>query len=74
MKPFSISQLAAGEPVNAPSDAHAAAYALMNGTDLEMGEFVFRHLVDAVRQGLATEARVDEAVRRSFRVHFELGH
>lgn len=62
-----------GAPVFAKDDTHAAAYALMNGTDLEMGSDLFKHLGDAVAQGLASEARVDQAVRRSFRVLFELG-
>lgn len=62
-----------GTPAFAPDDVHAAAMALMNGTDLEMGENIFKNLDAAIKQGLATEARVDEAVRRSFKVHFDLG-
>lgn len=62
-----------GFPIYAPDDAHASAYALMNGTDLEMGESDFNSLSDAVKQGLATEERINEAVRRSFNIHFDLG-
>mmetsp|Transcript_71243 Transcript_71243/g.170150 ORF Transcript_71243/g.170150 Transcript_71243/m.170150 type:complete len:761 (-) Transcript_71243:129-2411(-) len=62
-----------GPPVNAPDDAHAAAMALMNGTDLEMGDTLFSNLSQAIDMGLATEARLTEAVRRSFQVQFEVG-
>jgi len=62
-----------GPPVNAPTNIHAAAYALMNGTDLEMGDDKFLHLGEAIDQGLATEVRLDEAVRRSFRVLYKVG-
>lgn len=59
--------------MNAPDDAHAAAMALMNGTDLEMGDTLFTSLSQAIDMGLATKQRLEEAVRRSFKVHFELG-
>lgn len=62
-----------GPPVNAPDDATAAAYALMNGTDLEMGDVLFSALGDAVKRGLATAERITEAARRTFKIHFELG-
>lgn len=62
-----------GPPVNAADNEHAAAFALMNGTDIEMGDDLFNSLESAISKGLATAARVDEAVRRSFRLHFELG-
>eukprot|EP00933_Yihiella_yeosuensis_P066171 TRINITY_DN7028_c0_g1_i4.p1 TRINITY_DN7028_c0_g1~~TRINITY_DN7028_c0_g1_i4.p1 ORF type:complete len:798 (-),score=154.29 TRINITY_DN7028_c0_g1_i4:175-2232(-) len=62
-----------GPPVNAKDDAHAAAYALMNGTDLEMGDTQFNSLDIALKQGLISEERLNEAVRRSFKVHFEVG-
>jgi len=42
-----------GPPVNAPDDAHAAAMALMNGTDLEMGDTLFSNLSQAIDMGLA---------------------
>eukprot|EP01062_Namystynia_karyoxenos_P064169 TRINITY_DN5706_c0_g1_i1.p1 TRINITY_DN5706_c0_g1~~TRINITY_DN5706_c0_g1_i1.p1 ORF type:complete len:758 (+),score=216.76 TRINITY_DN5706_c0_g1_i1:105-2378(+) len=55
-----------GPPVHAPSDEHAAAFALNNGTDIEMGSTVFtKHLESAVQKGLATEAAVTAAVRRA---------
>ncbi|CAK9000074.1 unnamed protein product [Durusdinium trenchii] len=62
-----------GPPVNAPDDVHAAAMALMNGTDLEMGDTFFTSLSKAIDLGLATKERLEEAVRRSFKVHFEVG-
>ncbi|CAE7287338.1 BXL2 [Symbiodinium pilosum] len=62
-----------GPPVNAPDDIHAAAMALMNGTDLEMGDTLFSSLSKAIDMGLATDARLTEAVRRSFQVQFEVG-
>ncbi len=40
-----------GAPVFAPDAVHAAAFALMNGTDLEMGESLFTHLSEAIQQG-----------------------
>lgn len=62
-----------GAPVNAPDDMHAAAYTLMNGTDLEMGDDFFQYLDKAIAAGLVTEARLTEAVRRSFKVLFQVG-
>ena len=51
----------------------AAASALRAGTDLDCGSRVYPRLVDAVRQGLVPEARVDTAVRRLFTARFRLG-
>lgn len=65
--------LLTGLPVKAPDEVHAAAFALMNGTDLEMGYHAFKNLPLAIQQGLATEARVDEAARRLFRTLFLVG-
>mmetsp|Transcript_68123 Transcript_68123/g.221823 ORF Transcript_68123/g.221823 Transcript_68123/m.221823 type:complete len:755 (+) Transcript_68123:43-2307(+) len=65
--------LLTGPPLNAPDLETAAAWVLMNGTDLEMGDEQFNFIPAAIQKGLATEARVDEAVRRTFKVHFELG-
>ena len=53
-----------GPPVNAPSPEHAAAWALNNGTDIEMGSDLFpNHLISAVQKGLTTEAAITAAVR-----------
>jgi beta-glucosidase len=60
----------------APDFAHASAAAIKAGTDLECqyGQGVaFPALLDAVKQGLASEADVDRAVKRLFRARFRLG-
>eukprot|EP01065_Artemidia_motanka_P046983 TRINITY_DN7245_c0_g1_i1.p1 TRINITY_DN7245_c0_g1~~TRINITY_DN7245_c0_g1_i1.p1 ORF type:complete len:747 (+),score=212.76 TRINITY_DN7245_c0_g1_i1:53-2293(+) len=63
-----------GAPVNAPSDEHAAAFALNNGTDIEMGSTLFTTaLKGAVRSGLTTEATVTAAVRRAMLHLFKAG-
>eukprot|EP00937_MAST-01D_sp_MAST-1D-sp2_P007217 g7217.t1 len=57
-----------GAPANAPSDAHAAAWTINNGTDLEMGSEIWTHsMADAVQQGLVAEATVERAARRGMR-------
>eukprot|EP01062_Namystynia_karyoxenos_P013270 TRINITY_DN1478_c0_g1_i1.p1 TRINITY_DN1478_c0_g1~~TRINITY_DN1478_c0_g1_i1.p1 ORF type:complete len:869 (+),score=260.55 TRINITY_DN1478_c0_g1_i1:64-2607(+) len=63
-----------GPPVNAPSDEHAAAYAINNGTDLEMGSEVWTsHLESAVAQKLTTAEAVENATKRAFRVLMKAG-
>jgi beta-glucosidase len=52
--------------------AHAAADAVKAGTDLECGS-AYKALVDAVHQGLVTEAELDTALHRMFRARFRLG-
>ncbi len=42
--------------------AHASADAVLHGTDLECGQNIYVKLVDAVKQGLITEAQIDESV------------
>ena len=60
-----------GPPVNAPSDAAAAAYALNNGTDIEMGSSLYRNaLSTAILQGLTREETIDAAVARTQRQLF----
>ncbi len=54
------------------TQAEAAALALGAGTDLNCG-VSFGALVDAVRSGLTTEARVDAAVRRLLTARMRLG-
>ena len=54
-----------GAPVYADSDEKAAAFALNNGTDLEMGSRMYTdHLTLAVHLGLTSEAAVDAAIKR----------
>jgi beta-glucosidase len=56
-----------------PTAPQAAAISVRAGTDLDCGSRVFPTLVDAVRQGLITEAHIDSAVTRLFRARMRLG-
>ena len=56
----------------APTAAAAAALAVKTGTDLDCGR-VYPNLVDAVKQGLITEAEIDTSVKRLFLARFKLG-
>ena len=55
-----------------PTAAAAAALAVKTGTDLDCGR-VYPNLVDAVRQGLITEAQIDTSITRLFVARFKLG-
>jgi beta-glucosidase len=55
-----------------PDAAHAAATAVLAGTDTNCGD-TYKALGDAVKQGLITEAQIDVAVKRLFTARFELG-
>jgi beta-glucosidase len=55
-----------------PTAAAAAALAVKAGTDLDCGR-VYPNLVDAVQQGLITEAQIDTSVKRLFLARFKLG-
>lgn len=55
-----------------PDAGHASAAAVANGTDLECGSN-FESLVDAVRQGLVPEEKINNSVRRLLKARFELG-
>ena len=60
----------------APDFAHASAAAVKAGTDLECGYGkgqAFPALMDAVKQGLITEAEIDRALKRLFTARFRLG-
>ena len=57
---------------------HAAAKAVMNGTDLECGEdwnklWSYPMLKDAVKEGLIPESKLDESVKRLYMIRFRLG-
>ena len=52
--------------------AEAAALAVKSGTDLECGD-TYAALVDAVHQGLITEAQIDTSVSRLFMARMRLG-
>lgn len=56
-----------------PDATSAAVDALIHGTDVECGRTVYATLVDAVRQGLITEAQIDVSLRRLFTIRFRLG-
>jgi len=63
-----------GEPANAPDNATAAAWSLMNGSDVEMGSTVWTtNLKEAVDRKLATEEAVNQAFYRAYRPHFIVG-
>jgi beta-glucosidase len=78
---YVVSDCAAVADVNtghhyAADMAHAAAAAVKAGTDLECGFAggqAFPALVDAVHQGLITEAELDNSLRRLFRARVKLG-
>ena len=55
-----------------PDATHAAANAVLNGTDLECGSD-FGSLPDAVRAGLVAESRIDVSLKRLLKARFELG-
>ena len=55
-----------------PDVASASADAVLSGTDVECGTS-YRSLVDAIAQGLISEADIDVSVRRILRSRFELG-
>ena len=51
----------------------AAAVALQTGTDLDCGNLVYPHLLQAIQDGMVSEATLDETLRRLFRARFRLG-
>ncbi len=56
----------------APDMPHAAAVSVKTGTDLSCGK-EYAALIEAVHQGLITEAEIDQAVKRLFTARFRLG-
>jgi len=55
-----------------PDAVHAAANAVLNGTDLECGSD-FSNLPDAVKSGLVDESRINVSLKRLLKARFELG-
>ena len=55
-----------------PTAAAAAARGVKSGTDLDCGR-VYPNLVDAVKEGLITEAEIDTSLKRLFTARFRLG-
>jgi beta-glucosidase len=59
-----------------PDMAHAAAAAVLAGTDVECGYGkgqAYPALIDAVKQGLISEAQIDVSLYRLFNARFRLG-
>jgi len=56
-----------------PTAPAAAALGIKTGTDLDCGRVVYPSLVDAVKQGLVSEAEVDVSLKRLFTARFKLG-
>jgi beta-glucosidase len=56
-----------------PNAVAAAADAVMHGTDVECGKQAYKTLVDAVKDGLISEAQIDISVKRLFTTRFRLG-
>jgi beta-glucosidase len=54
------------------SAEEASALAVKRGTDLECGDS-YKSLVNAVKQGLVSEAEIDRALKRLFEARFRLG-
>ena len=55
-----------------PDSAHAAADALLHGTDTNCGQ-TYKSLLDAVHEGLISEADIDVSLRRLFVARMKLG-
>ncbi len=55
-----------------PTAEAGVAAAVKAGTDLDCG-VEYQHLVPAVKQGLLSEAAIDQAVKRLFTARFQLG-
>jgi len=45
----------------------------MHGTDIECGTSVYYTLMNAVKQGLISEAQIDVSLRRLFMIRYRLG-
>ncbi|GHV64623.1 glycosyl hydrolase [Bacteroidia bacterium] len=56
-----------------PDAAHAAADAVVHGTDIDCGREAYKALVDAVKIGLITEDQIDVSLKRLFTIRFRLG-
>ncbi|WP_017730211.1 glycoside hydrolase family 3 N-terminal domain-containing protein [Nafulsella turpanensis] len=56
-----------------PGPVEAAALALKSGVNLNCGSVYYPHLVEAVKQGLVSEAEVDEKLATLLKTRFRLG-
>jgi len=51
----------------------ASADAVFHGTDIECGNYAYKTLVQAVKDGKITEQQIDVSVKRLFMIRFRLG-
>ena len=56
-----------------PDAAHAAADAVLHGTDLDCGREAYYSLLKAVEDGLITEEQIDVSLKRLFSIRMRLG-
>jgi beta-glucosidase len=56
-----------------PDAPHAAADAVLHGTDVECGQSAYKSLVKAVQDGLISESQIDVSLQRLFEIRFRLG-
>jgi len=56
-----------------PDAPHAAADAVIHGTDVDCGNEAYFGLVQAVKDGLITEQQIDASLRRLFEIRIRLG-
>jgi len=65
-----------GDPVNAPDKMTTSAWAINNGSDLEMGSSILRDpdgLIKAVKQNLVSSTTVKRSARRLFKALMRVG-
>ncbi|HMO33431.1 MAG TPA: glycoside hydrolase family 3 C-terminal domain-containing protein [Lacibacter sp.] len=56
-----------------PDATNAAVDALLHGTDIECGNYVYVKLLDAVKKGLVPEEQINVSLRRLFTIRYRLG-
>jgi beta-glucosidase len=56
-----------------PNAASASADAVIHGTDIDCGTDAYKALVQAVKEGLITEAKIDVSLKRLYMIRFRLG-
>jgi beta-glucosidase len=56
-----------------PDAVSASADAVLHGTDIDCGNFSFKALTEAVKQGKISEQQIDVSLKRLFTIRFRLG-
>lgn len=56
-----------------PDAKSAAADAVFHGTDIDCGNYAYKALTDAVKNGLISEKQIDVSLKRLFVIRFRLG-